>query len=123
MFKVGDSFYEFGDQFFHHGFEVRKHWVSQVDGRGYRHIGGAVDSPHDGHGLPYNAGHTPREAFRVGKRNRLESLAKKKRQLHEEIRKVMREEEKLRATRFENVRIYGDNETFAQFMRNWELDF
>jgi hypothetical protein len=121
--NVGDGFYQFGRDLFGRGFELQKRWVTRVDGRSFRHAGGATESHCDGTKLPRGSSEDPRKAFEAGKDNVLIGLAGEKVQLLKKLRDLEVEERRVQSLKFEHVRIRGDNETYAQFKRHWDSDF
>lgn len=123
QFKVGDGFFVFGSDGLG-GYELERRWVKEVEnGRIRRHFGGAVESGHEGPGLPWRGDVEPKKAFMKGKKLALEGYRSAKAKLRADMKKLVAAEKKTRALRFKDVPVRGGKETFAEKLRNWELDF
>jgi len=121
--KVGDGFYVFCRELIGKGYELEKRWISQVQQGQVRHIGGATDSCDNTGTWPLAGDPDPKKAFMKGKARELIGFAGVKAELRKQLNDLIKEERKLKALKFEDVRQHGNGITFEQFMRNWDCDF
>lgn len=127
MRHVGEGFYTFNDEFLGSDYELRKCWVTKVEGNRYRSVNLATESEYEGPKLPWCSAETKEEAFRIGKRERLESLRRAEEAVRAKFKKDMaklrQDKAKLRALTLKKTPVRGDNETYEQFKRGWDCDF
>lgn len=119
---VGESFYCFGKEILGPRHELRKHWVTEISSTRYRHRAGGVDTSSNDTKWPGYGDPDPKVAFRKGKKACLASFREEGRQLRKKLQELLAKERKFRSLKFSDVAIRGNNETFEQFQRNWDLD-